>query len=654
MKKNLFTISFAIFFVGSLFAQNFLKQVPSTASIVINYAGENLLNSVSLKKLNGYHFVKTSLLQALHIDTLTNLETTGINFSGNHIQYMTAGDSCTNFVSLLSLKNESEFAAMVKKNYAAKKQPVAFKGFNFIALSDDTYLAWNKNTAIMVFSTYNNPKKYYEERQATEVGPVAVDSVRVDATAEATEQDDEMSNEESEAASAAETAASTEKYRIEDSIYNAKMERWEKEQKEIASIKQLAAAKNIIQSLAGTIKSSMAENVSYKKIIDAQAPISVWINADHLMSQYGGMMMQLVGGLSSSARLNDGKEDGFMSGMNVYFDKEKVRMETKTYSPNKATNDLLLNMMNSQQNKTIANYINEDNIGYFSSSINTEEAAKYYYHFIKSYLRNSGYLANYSDIADIYVDLMEIVLDEKSIAELMTGNSLFVMHDLKPRTVEYTDYTYDADYNATPVQKTKEEMSPDFSFIFETKRDDFMERLARLPLKYADEKNYVYLDKNGYYELNLEEEKTLIPSLYFMVKDHKAIITTSLAVIDHARKNTGFALSAEIKSKVNDYNYAMNLNTQRMLGKMSTLFDTESKKEYLNTLKKNFGDVKMESSVKEGMVQGSVTMNIAGEHANSLEFFFNMIETLNDIDKKNKENKEKEIAPTEDVANAHE
>lgn len=81
----------------------------------------------------------------------------------------------------------------------------------------------------------------------------------------------------------------------------------------------------------------------------------------------------------------------------------------------------------------------------------------------------------YSDVVDVYIDLMQIIIDEKGIAELLPGNYMFVMHDMKPQIVDYTDYEYDTEYNRKEVKKTRMELSPDFTFAIETHREDFMQ-----------------------------------------------------------------------------------------------------------------------------------------------------------------------------------
>jgi hypothetical protein len=318
-------------------------------------------------------------------------------------------------------------------------------------------------------------------------------------------------------------------------------------------------------------------------------------------------------------------------------------MEQKTYSADSKIAKMGNEVMNSKQNPSLVNYVNPDNIGYFSMSINTEAMANYYYTLLKKYLSSTPYTSDYAAVVDVYIDLLQIMIDEKGIAELMPGNYLFVMHDMKPRTVTYTDYDYDKEFNKKEVKKTKQELSPDFTFIMETKKEGFLEKIARLPLKYAEEEKYNYKDKGGYYELAFEEGKYPISSLYFMIKDGKAIVTTSKTVVDMTLNNTAFTPDAATKNSILNNNYSLKISTTKLIEKLGPEFTTDVNKKIAEYMKENMGDLTMESSLKDGIIQGSTTMGIKGNHSNSLEFFFNMMDAINSIMEKDKQEKDKMV-----------
>jgi Domain of unknown function (DUF4836) len=688
MKKLLVSLTLFCTVLTTVKAQNLLAKVPVTSSAVIKYAGENFTKNMPLQKLDTYGFIKDNFFKMLRIDTLTSIQNMGINFEQDTYQYVTMEDSAMSFVTLLHLKNAAQFLQLIKASYGTDSilKPIKKNGFEFLNISANTYIGWNATTAVIVNTSYQNKKSYYDYKYSTNTdsavavttvteavaapmadtavsftppkivkdkgvkkksaveykGPVKKASAKTTTKGKAKSVVKKKLTEEQIAEKMAE-----ENYRIQDSIENVKRELWDQQQDMIAKAKQLTAAEKIIaNTFTGTVN-SIENELSYKKIIDPAAHASVWLNYESLLKQYWGSMFggayYLFGaGRSYNLPVKD-TTDGFKSAANMYFDKDKMRIEQKMFSADAKMAAMGRDIMNSKQNAALANYVNPDNIGYFSASINTEAMANYYYSLMKKYISSTPYMSEYSDMVNVYIDLLEIIIDEKGIADLLPGNYMFVMHDMKNKLVTYTDYDYDKDYNKTEVKKTKNELSPNFSFIMETRKEGFMQKLANLPLKYAEKGKYNYKDRGGYYELVFDSGAYPISSLYFMIKNGRGIITTSKEVIDMTVNNTGFATDAATKNSILNNNYSLNLNTKRLLQKIAPEFSTNLNKKISDYLLENMGDVKMESSIKDGMIQATTTMGIKGSHANSFEFFFNMIDAINNIIEKDKEEKEKSI-----------
>lgn len=684
MKKFTLALCLLCMAFSTATAQNFLSKVPSTASVVIKYAGDNFHTNMPMQKLDSYNFIKHSFFKMLQIDTLTSLQNIGINFEQDTYQYVTSEDSSLSFVTLLHLNNVPQFLQLIKGTYKAGSGTKTEKkdGFDFISVSPETYIGWNDAVAIVVHTTYQNKKSYYDymynSRDTVAVAadtamavidaPVMVDSARTftppkivkDKNVTAQKTPSKTSKGKTPAAKTKTPAHPTVKTKkpapkkkyinenyeshIQDSLNELKRELWEQQQEMLARKKQQSVAENIMNTtLNGTI-SSIENEVSYKKIIDPVANASVWVNTESISKQYWNYLYRdAYYILGTPKNIVKDTTDGYKSSANIYFDKDKMRVEQKTYAADTKLAALGNAVMNSKQNPSLAGYVNPGNIGYFSMSINTEAMTNYNYTLLKKYFSNMAYTSEYADVVDVYIDLLQIVIDEKGIADLAPGNYLFVMHDMKTKTVTYTDYDYDKEFNKKEITKTKEELSPDFTFVMETRKDAFMEKIAHLPLKYAEKEKYNYKDKGGYYELAFEEGKYPISSLYFMVKDGKAIVTTSKEVVDMTLKNTGYNVDAATKNSILNNNYSFQLSSKRLLEKMNSSLTTDLSKKVSEYLAANLGELKMESSLKDGMIQGTTTLTITGNHSNSLEFFFNIMEGINDIIEKEKQDKTKQV-----------
>jgi hypothetical protein len=421
-------------------------------------------------------------------------------------------------------------------------------------------------------------------------------------------------------------------------VENRKRDLWDQQQDMMAKKKQEEESEKIMANTFTGYVVSIENSMGYKKIIEPAAHVSLWLNSDNLLNQYQNYFSRNMYSIIKYAKPSYTKDtsDGFKTSLNVYFEKDKMRMEQKNYSENVEMQNLGKAVMNSKQSNGLLNVVNPGNIGYFSMSINTEAMLNYYYTAMKKYMSNVSYMSEYSDMVNVYIDLLQIMIDEKGIAELNPGNYLFVMHDMKTKMVEYTDYEYDKEYNSKEVKKKKKELSPNFTFVMDTKREDFMQKIVKLPLKYSEKNKYNYKDKGGYYELAFDSTKYPVSSLFFIVKDGKAMVTTSKEVVSNTLANKGFAIDEETKKSIMDNNYSIKIDSKKLFDILGTEASTKTNKKICAYMAENMGDIKTESSFKDGMIQGTTTIKINGNHANSLEFIFNTIEYMNDLYEKDK------------------
>lgn len=686
MKKLIALAVFAASIFTAGHAQTSLDNVPSNASVVIKYSGKNFSNNVPVKKLDAYKFIKENLFKKLHVDSLTSLENTGIDFSKDAYQYVTIDDSATSFASLFDIKNKQQFLDLLQANYQAEMRPEKRNGFEFLGLSKDTYIGWNDKQAVMVFTSYTNSNYYnYYDSSLVKIDSIAtatdttvmvmVDTMPVieepapppppkklspkkggikktypktkpskKGTAKKYPQKKKPVIVDEEVVP--DTTEEVPEVKYEDTVGQARREAWYAEQDKYNAAKQKSIADSIVNTVFNVRPASIAEEVSYKKIIENNADVSVWLNYDNMLYRYWNTIFykfRPAGGFKGRD-FKDNKNEGFRSSINVYFEKDKMRVQQKMFSPNEEITALGKEIYNSKQSTALAGLINPDNVACLSASINSEAMANYYYKLIRQYLNSAPYTNQYSDLVDVYMDFLEIIIDEKAIAELMPGNMVMVLHDMKTKTVTYTDYVYDdKDFTTKEVKKTKQELSPNFTFVMETKKEAFMKKLANLPLKYAEKEKFNYHEKGGYYELAFDADKYPINSLFFMVKEGKAIITTSKEVIDNTLNNKGYTLDAATRNSILGNNLYLKINTKKMIQQIKPELSTDVSKKISDYFEQNMGDVKMEGGLKDGMMQATTIMGITGNNTNSLEFFFNMIDEINNIMEQDKIEKEKKV-----------
>ena len=677
MKKAIFTlIALCLLYTG--FSQNTLSKVPADAVLVIKYSGENLTKSVPVTKLDTYDFIKNKLYKTIGVDSLSSIQNTGINLEKDIVQYMLMQDSAVSFVTLMQLKNEQQFLQLLQKNNKTEIIATKDKPYKFLTVADDKYFGWTDQVAVLVYTSYTKPSDYYYYPSYTDTAAAITDSAAVapdyypvdsieiappvyapdpPEIKKSTDKNkkgakSKKSKKETKKAKPVEVEPEEEEwvdvpppvsdttiydqplydYSYTDSIENAKRELWHKEKDLYINAKQKSIADSLIGTVFSPVSASIEKDIRYTKIVDPSAHISAWFNYDNLMAQlWSSAYLKLYGLFGGTMYDNQKTNQGFTTGINLFFDKDKVRVQQKLYSPDPELAQLGRDMFNSKQKTSLTTYINPDNIAYFSGSFNTEAVGNYYYRVLKQYMSNGYFFKEYGDIVNIYIDLMEIIIDEKAIAELMPGNMVFVLHDMSSKTVSYSTYEYDKDFNQTEVKKTKKELSPDFTIAIETKRPDFLQKIVDLPVKYAEKGKFKYASKGNYYELSFDPEKDPVSSLYFIVKDEKIVITTSKEMIDLTIKGTTRKLPSDLKKSIFKNNYSFRLNTEKMLQKVDPELNTETMRKIKNYLEQNLGNVLMESRINDGMIQSTGTMSIKGTHNNSFEFFFNMIDNINSI-----------------------
>ena len=668
MKKVLFVLAFCGIACTNVYAQNLLAKVPSSTTMVIKYSGQNFSTNVPVQKLNSYSFIKNNLYKMMNMDTLTAIQNMGIDLEQDSYQYISNDDSTLSFVTLMHIKNRTQFLQFIKASYSAKNKTEQKNGFQFLPISEKTYVGWNETVAVIVNTTYQFKESYYTHKYKTDTtaatttvtidsaGVTVVDTIaaptikftppkiykegyktpkkgvvqkkktiakkapvkKKQAPKKKKYYDEDEKIEEITEDMAVSAPYSSE----EDSIENRKKDLWDQRQDMLAKKQQQTIAETIMENtFTGTV-TSIENSIAYKKIIEPAAHLSLWINSDNLINQYQNYFSRDVFSILRHAKVAYKKDtsDGYKTAVNVYFEKDKMRMEQKNYSENVEMQNLGKLVMNSKQNASLLNVVNPGNIGYFSMSINTEAMLNYYYTVMKKYMSSTAYMSEYSDMVNVYIDLLQIMIDEKGIAELNPGNYLFVMHDMKTKMVDYTTYEYDKEYNSKEIKKKKKELSPNFTFVMDTKREDFMQKLVKLPLKYSEKNKYNYKEKDGYYELSFDSTKYPVSNLYFIVKDGKAMVTTSKEVINNTLTNKGFAIDEETKKSIMDNNYSIKIDSKKLFDILGTEASTKTNKKICTYMAENMGDIKTESSFKDGMIQGTTIIKINGNHANSLEF----------------------------------
>lgn len=179
-------------------------------------------------------------------------------------------------------------------------------------------------------------------------------------------------------------------------------------------------------------------------------------------------------------------------------------------------------------NAKFSKYLTDKTLGFFNVNINSEAYLREMPAYMSKYY--SGILGPQQELVEWGVMALEIALDEKAIAQVMPGDHLFVVNGLRKFRKEYIDYTYDDDYNATEVKKTKEETLPVFMWMF-TSKD---QRLFRKGLDLAVSKTAGQM-QDGIYAF--PSKKGLDFPVHVLLKDDLVIVSNDSLSLHQIRDN---------------------------------------------------------------------------------------------------------------------
>jgi hypothetical protein len=233
----------------------------------------------------------------------------------------------------------------------------------------------------------------------------------------------------------------------------------------------------------------------------------------------------------------------------------------------------------------------------------------------------SSILYDKTEEIKIVTEFMELLLDEKAIADLIEGDAVFLLSDITEKEVTYTDYEYDENYNSTEVQKTKMETVPDFMFMMTSEELKFKNSL----INYLLNKQYIK-QIGGYYQIT--DIITELPvGVYFANKNGIFFLTTSENDIKNIVANTYQAkMSSSLKKDIKNSQYAAYFNGKKFSSEVKLQsFTGKMAKKLLD----NATNFKITSGLKNNdKVHTELIMEVPSGKENALKYVLDLFEDL--------------------------
>ncbi|MFC3159873.1 hypothetical protein ACFOEQ_16510 [Chryseobacterium arachidis] len=394
-------------------------------------------------------------------------------------------------------------------------------------------------------------------------------------------------------------------------------------QKELDSIRiqEFKLVKKIAEDSFNTYFNSSLELDVSKDILkfrDANADVFVYTDYGRIVNEgiYGKMMKRYEFGEIFNNIYNSN------SSYNLYFDKEKVRLVSSYQHKNPEVQSHFSAIYKGKKNKNLMSLINDKSIGYYAINIDGSK----YFDLMYSLLKNSGE-SEYHKEMELMMETMKIVLDEEAIAKIAPGNGIFVLNELKTKTVEYTDYDYDDDYNEKEVKKTKEVAMPNFTFAFATENEGYWNRIFNLLT--TNKNTAKKFSKNGdFYAFKEEKSTGYFDQLFFSVKNGTVYVTTST---DNITVKNQSDISKNWAKDSAKYPASGRFDIERLLTGLEKEFKSPSERKTLDFVKKNVGEVYFKSEAKGDALETEIDYSIKNSSENSLMYFFDLIDEIRKI-----------------------
>lgn len=603
----------------------------------------------------------------------TDYSKTGIKYDATQYHYASFNDSVKAYTAHFILDNKEKFQEFINSIKKKGLENSRKNNYSYVSLDDDIFVAWNDNRAVLKMISYEKP---YEDKWddmvvqdsamavidsvATAVDSVAMDSAYAEAPEKPFDYKEEIQYLKDDITylkeSIKENTAEIEKIR-KDIKYLEKHHKYPEEKKgstdkkyeePIVEAEPLPGPEEDMEDLQipeyddfkkerdslKTEKFKMHRKLAEESFDlyfnsnlnldvpaemtasrDAASDVFVYTDYGSLVNNgiYGRMMkMYEFGSLINSAYNSN-------SSYNLYFDKTQVRLVNNYQHKDPEVQKSVSEIYKGRKNKKLAQLINDKSIGYYAINVNGSK----YFDMMYALMKNTGD-SKYQKETELIMETVKIVLDEKAISKIAPGNGIFVLNELKSKTVEYTEYEYDNDYNEKEIKKTKEVAVPDFTFAFATENEGYWNRIFNL---LAANKNTSknFSKKGNLYSFKEDNNSGYMDELFFTVKDGIVYIMTSANGLNI--ENQGQKSKSWIKDSTK-YPASGRIDVQRLLAGLEKEFKSGSERKMLDTVRKNVGDIYFKSESKGNTIQTEINYSIKGSSENSLMYFFDLFDEM--------------------------
>ncbi|MEX1000746.1 MAG: hypothetical protein WDZ35_01380 [Crocinitomicaceae bacterium] len=613
-----------LFLIQTLtFGQDLSQKISSEATLLITFNGGKIIESVSLEELENSLLFEEVIHNIIRgeIKDVKKFSDFGVDFSRHLYLVNEFQDDVKMHYFTYHIKDLQSFESLMKKESGLGEYEEK-RNIKSISYSSYSKLYWNNDYAFFITGDYigseysypgyesNEESYYYEQKEETTI------------SVEIVEDDYENKNTDE-----AERKRKEERRKREEEEYRKREEEKERKRREEQEKREAIVNEALWQRAQIFFSDELKESKRYfTSNFDANADISLWYenSPDHFGRQtyrrynYPGFLFGYFFGFGQVF-------NGSISS-HLYLEKERIRLESSIDYPT-VLGEAYERIFSKKLDKQCSRLIRENDIGYISLSASTKDFLIEYPQIVQQVF--SDYDSTYQEEYGWLADLFTLIIDEDRIAEVVTGDVVFVLNDLTEKEIEYYGYDYDENYNSERVLKTRTEVLPDFSVFVGCKDQDFVKRTFDLGVK----KEWLQIVKNGY--LLTDRRKEFPFKIYFTYSNNLLISTTSADRMEaYFSGKVQDAVSSDKKKLMRSNSGAMFLNFDRLVTALLKT-DLRSRDQKLFTsIQNELTTVQAGMNYKNGKVLISAFTPVPSSTENGAKYILQIMDKVIGVDKK--------------------